>query len=198
MLAKMTSASFDTSTGRVSVSLDTSTSVGYPNNCQQFGDYGHIAVPLPGQLVEVTQQALAQVQVTGYNNQVKDTNFSLNPGESASYNANWYTIHSLNGEYIQEAQTAHVENVMMGQSTNAVLKDILDYLVGLESYIGSHVHSGCGGTNDSGGPTTSPPDVSAISADVTYIGDNKNLAITGTYTPNVSLADIYARLKELM
>ena len=198
MLAKMVSGIFDRASGRVQVILATSTQPGYPNSCEQFGPYGWMAVPLPGQMVEISPQSMAQVQATGYNNQVTDPNFSLLPGESSSYNASWYGLHALSGEYLQEAGTTNAENLMMGQSTNAVLTDILNYLVDLESYIGSHVHSGCGGIDNSGAPVDLPPAPTDLATDATYIAANKNLAITDTYEPKVTLTAIFNKLKGIV
>jgi len=197
MLAKMTSASFSSSNRRVSVNLETSTSVGYTNNCQQYSPYGIMSVPLPGQLVLISQQSAAQVVVSGYNNQVNDENFSILPGETTIYAPSWYIRNAIAGCAIQQANSANVEHQMMGESTNSVIADILEYLVGLQGYIASHVHSGCGGDINSGAPTTSPPATGSLSTDQTYIAANQNLAITGTYQPKVSLEDIFARLRGL-
>lgn len=202
MLAKMISASYDTSYGRVLVKLDTSTQAGYPNQCEQYQSYGYISVPLPHQLVEASQQSLAEVHVTGYNNQISDTKFSLNPGESSNYGQNWYNTNATTGLYIQEAKTTHAENHMMGQSTNEVLLDILNYLVALDAYLQIHTHSGCGGEVSSGVAESYTPVITPVSDDVTYISDSNNLAITGDYNPHPSLtsidiAAIYAKLKAL-
>lgn len=196
MLGAMTSAAFDTTDGRVKVTLSTSTSAGYGNVCEQYQDWGHISVPIPVQLINSDQQALTQVVVTGYNNQITDPNFALNPGESCNYSINWYHVRATTGIYMQQAYSSTdtgrditKENSMMGQSTNAVLTDILNRLIALESWADSHTHAAgslidsrsapC--TGNTAVPNSTSPSGNNINTDLTYIIANENLAITDVF-----------------
>jgi hypothetical protein len=88
---------------------------------------------------------------------------------------------------MQPVSASDKENAMMGQSTNGVITDILNLLVDIVNYLGSHVHTGVQTGTDNTGPVfaTPPlPDDSNVVSDQGYISDNKNLAITGTYTPH--------------
>ena len=74
--------------------------------------------------------------------------------------------------------------MMMGQSTNAVMLDILTYLIALYTWATTHTHSGVQtGGGISGITVQTVPDDSGIVTDQTYIEGNENLAITGTYEP---------------
>lgn len=184
MLAKYDTTIYDTETGTIKVNLSTSNCVGYPNQLGQFNAPNIIARPKTGQLVNIDQQNSAQLMVTGYENSIIDENYSLNPNETTIYSSSWYLNAFNNGIKVQQAQTANAENFMMGQSTNAVLVDILQYIIDLVTWLSTHTHSGVqSGSDTSGAPATIPPSDTTISNDNTYIGGNKNLAITGTYEP---------------
>lgn len=191
MIAIMENASYSSSTGTVLVNLKTSTINGYPNNVSQYTTYGVMSVPLPNQRVNVDQQSRAQVQITGYENTIADSSFSINAGETAIYSTTWYNVTSNSGIYMQQANNSHQENAMMGQSTNEVLKDIMSLVVDLTNIIfdvvsgfNEHIHAVAG-------PNTAVPTVpwipptaalAKVQNDVTYIGNNENLAKTG-FTP---------------
>jgi hypothetical protein len=200
MQAIMKSATRNTEDGRVKVTLSTSTNAGYANTCEQYNDYGHYSVPLPTGIVNIEQQTLSNVVVTGYNNTITDEHFTLQPGESANYSTGWYQIRANDGVYIQKANTTSKENEMMGNSTNHILRDILNRLIALETWADAHKHNpgtfevSLPGTLNPGGPTivsvtgvsenptVASPSGDNISADATYIANNKNLA-GSTYTP---------------
>lgn len=187
--------------GTIVVNLITSTNAGYVNQCIQYNDYGHISVPLPKQIINIERQADSQVIVTGYENSVTDQNLSINPGESINFSTNWYHARANAGIYMQPANTANKENSVMGQSTNKVIADILNRLIALETWANNHMHNPGSfqvilpGTLNAGGPTpvmvtgvsanpaSTSPDGNNINDDLTYINGNKNLAITGVYTP---------------
>jgi hypothetical protein len=186
MIAEMSSASFGTN-GRVLVELKTSTINAYTNLVEQYSPYGIMSVPLPTQLVNIEQQSPTQVMMTGFNNAITDSEFSINAGEIATYSQSWYNFTANAGIYMQPVGLSNKENAMMGQSTNGVITDILNLLVEIINYLGTHVHTGVtSGTDESGIAFATPPlpDDSNVIADQTYISDNKNLAITGTYTPH--------------
>ncbi len=177
-------AAYDPVTGCIKVTLANSTSIGYGNNMDQYAPAGVMSVPSTMDLVNQDPQSRAQVHVTGYKNVILDENFSINPGEISLYSTNWYNQTANGGIFMQPRNTAFKENAVMGQSTNKVLVDIMDLLIGVITYLDSHVHTGVttGGGN-SGPPLDPAPDDSDVVADNAYIGGNKNLAITGTYEP---------------
>lgn len=184
MLSSFNSAAYDSVTGNVVVNLDTSTAPGYPNQIIQMDTPNIISVPKSGEMINIEQQDKSQVLAVGYANRIIDSNFSIGANEIALYSANWYGCTYGNGVFVQEANTTHKENYMMGQSTNSVLHDILAYLIAIFNYLGTHTHSGVqSGTDTSGVPVTPPPVDTQIIDDQTYIDGNKNLAITGTYEP---------------
>lgn len=194
MLGRIISAAYDNTIGRVFVKLASSTNTGLQNNCEQYQDWGHISVPTDEQLVNVEEDALSQVKVTGYNNQIYDNNFILNPGESCNYSSNWYHIRATNGIYMQPVNTSNKENAMMGQSTNKVLSDIMSLLIDIINYLATHTHSAGTYTADlttgkiiegtfSGIPVQNIPNDSNIVSDKNYIENNHNLAITNSYQP---------------
>lgn len=186
MLANMSSSFYNSDTGNIVVEMPNTTINGYSNSVGQYQTANTLSVPLPGNLVSLNVQCPTQMQVIGYQNSIIDNNYSIVPGEFTSYSTSWYASTRNSGIEIQEANTAHKENQVMGQSTNAVLLDIMNLLVEVVTYLGTHVHTGVmtGGSNTGtvfGSPTI--PDDSEVISDQTYIGDNKNLAITGVYTP---------------
>lgn len=187
MQAKLISAEFDLPTQRVKVNLSTSTSSGLTSTkCEQYQTYGIMSVPMPGQLVEVKQDGLANTYVTGYNNQLypKDDYFSINPGEISLYSLKWYISASNDSVNIKPRHLGYVsEPMMMGKSTNALLTDLINYIISLEEYISHHTHSGCGGNSNSGPPTSSPPETDKLESDKDYISNEGNLAVTDKYYP---------------
>jgi hypothetical protein len=195
MLANITSAAYDPITGRVIVNIPNSTMNGYQNQVEQYQSPNTLSVPVAGMLVDLDVQAATQMQITGYNNSIIDTFYTIAAGEFTSYSPNWYHSTRIAGGEIQQANSANIENWMMGQSTNAVLLDIMalevaiiNYLAGLVTYLETHVHSGVqGGSGNTAVPTTNPatvPSDSTVVSDQTYIGGNENLALTGIYTPH--------------
>lgn len=186
MLASISGASYDATTGRVKATLNNSTVNGYQNTVEIFQSYGVLSVPVVKQLVNIEQQAQTQVMMTGYNNSIVDSNFVLNSGETCIYSPNWYNVVAINGIYMQVPHTASKENAMMGQSTNSVMLDILTYLIALYEWASTHTHQYSPGSNpptQTAVSTQTVPSDSGISSDQTYISGNHNLAITGTYEP---------------
>lgn len=204
MLAKAKSANYSTETGQVTVILDTSTMNGYPNTVDVFFPPQTISMPADNQLVDLDVQSLTQMQINGFSNKIIDANYTLNKGEHTTYSDNWY-LSVRNGQVeIQQAQSANKEAMMMGVSTNALLIDIqqkleeiVTYLSTVQSFLSTHTHSAGGLTSTNpgdlvtgiSGSSTSPPPasptISPIDTDLTYTMANKNLVITGTYTPHV-------------
>lgn len=184
MIGSMQSAYFDPTTGTIKVILNNSTINGYANTVDQYNPYGIMSIPLPDALVNLDRQSSAQVQSTGYKCTVKDASFTINAGEIGLYSINWYNMTANAGIYMQPRNTVNKENAVMGQSTNLVLVDMMNLLIDIINYLGTHVHTGVTtGSGDTGTPLTPPPDDSTVISDKTYISGNKNLAITGTYTP---------------
>ena len=187
MLANISNAAYNPTTGTIQITLPNSTINGYLNQVQQYQSPNTLSVPIPGMLVDLDVQAPTQMQVTGYNNSIIDTNYTIAQGEFTSYSRSWYGSTRNSGVEIQEAQTPNKENMMMGQSTNSVLLDIMNLLVNIISYLGTHTHSaGSYATNVpvtgiSGTPTQTVPDDGTVVQDQSYIQANKNLAITGVY-----------------
>jgi hypothetical protein len=180
----MTSASYNSSTGQVEVIIPNSTINGYSNTVFQFQTANTISVPNAGGLVDLDVQAPSQMQITGYQSTLIDDNYTISSGEFTSYSDSWYVSTRNAGVEIQQAQTANIENMMMGQSTNAVMLDILTYLIALYTWATTHTHSGVQtGGGISGVTVQVVPDDSDIVTDQTYIEGNENLAITGTYEP---------------
>lgn len=184
MIGQMSSARYDPLSGRIKVKLISSTANGYGNTVDQYSPYGIMSVPNSDVLINLDRQALTQVVATGYNNTILDVNFSINAGEISLYSNNWYNHTANSGIFMQPRNTAFKENAVMGQSTNKVLKDIMELLINIITYLDTHVHTGVtsGGAN-SGPPLNPAPDNSTVVTDNIYIGANKNLAITGTYEP---------------
>lgn len=181
---------FNPVTGRVQVTLNNSIINGYLNRVEQYGTYGVMSVPLPNQLVSQVPQSATQVYINGYNNTILDANYSINAGEVSLYSTAWYSFTANGGIYMQPVGTANKENAMMGQSTNAVLSDMLSIIIEIIDYLGTHTHlpgmynvSAVPVVGASGAPIELTPDDTDIVADQTYINGNKNLAITGTYVP---------------
>lgn len=209
MLGIMQSSTQDSDDGRVKVSLTTSTNLGYTNLlAEQYNDYGHYSVPLPGQLVNMEQEAWSNVYVTGYNNTIVDANFIATPGSSTNWGAtadedgivtyHWYQTRDSTGVYIQEAHTVNREPEMMGQSTNNILIDmvnllveIITYLQSVESLYNAHTHIVTGITSGSSATTsnattslfTSPPDDTKVNNDLPRLNNKNNLALTAKYIP---------------
>lgn len=183
MLARGQQAQYDPTTGEIIIQLATSIVNGYQNTVTQYTTSGILSIPdLGSQIPNLDMQAQTQVQITGYSNSIIDSNYSLTVGEVTVYSPNWYSSVRIAGIEIQEAQTSNIENMMMGQSTNSVLIDILQMIIDITTYLNSHTHTGVqtgGGT--SGIPSTTAPDDNNISSDLSYIQDNANLAITGVY-----------------
>jgi hypothetical protein len=154
------------------------------NQVIQFDTPNVLSMPVTGQLVNIDKEANTQFQVTGYVNSIQDVNYTIGTGEYTAYSSNWYSSVRTAGVEIQEANTANIENVMMGQSTNEVLLDIMQLLIDFITWASIHDHSGVQtGSGVSGPPVTSPPSDSTVVSDQTYINGNENLAITGVYTP---------------
>ncbi len=184
MLANIFSASYDSTTGQVKVVLPNTSINGYKNTVNQYQTANTISVPIAGGLVSLDVQSPAQMQITGYQSTLIDENYTINEGEFTSYSTGWYASTRNSGVEIQEAQTANIENMMMGQSTNAVMLDILTYLIALYTWATTHTHSGVQtGSGISGITVQNVPNDSDITTDQTYITANHNLAITGTYEP---------------
>ncbi len=192
MLANITSASYNATTGQINVLMPNTTINGYHNTVLQYQTANTLSVPIAGMLVDLDVQAPTQMQITGYNNAIVDTNYTITSGEFTSYSTNWYASTRISGVEIQQAHTANKENMMMGQSSNQVISDILALLINICGYLTTHTHkaglyvapSGGGPvTGTSGTPVQTTPDDSDVVSDKTYIDGNKNLAITGTYTP---------------
>jgi hypothetical protein len=168
------------------ITLSSSLSLGQLMTVSQYVPSGEISLPAPGAIVTLKQHGLTQVEILGYLNTIDDTNFSIQPGEWAKTNSNWYLQGSLTGLQIQEALTANIEHLVAGESTNKVLIDVIKLVIAQNQFLSSHVHSNGNNGNPTGAyiPATSPlPSASQVSNDQTYIGKNQNLAITGTYQP---------------
>lgn len=190
MLARIQQAEYDPTTGEVVIQLATSTVTGYQNVVTQYTVPNVISVPKINQVPNLDPQALTQVQITGYSNSLIDENYSINNGEFTAFSDNWYSSTKGSGVEIQEAQTTNIENLMMGQSTNSVLSDILQMLINIIDYLNSHTHEAGDLTAPNGSVTgttgevvDAAPDDTDITQDLSYIQDNQNLAITGTYQP---------------
>ncbi len=171
--------------GNVRVNLSTSTNTGYPNNCSQYNPYGFISVPLPVQTVNTEVQALSEVIVTGYENTITDTNFTVSQGESAIYGTNWYFVNSVNGIYMQPVNTTIKEYAMAGNTTNTILSDMINLLVAIITYLGTietifnnHVHTSAAPSNPTTAPLTQftdPPNDEKVNTDGTKITNSENL-----------------------
>lgn len=189
MIAQMSGATYDTSTGKIIIQLATSLQNGYTNTVDLYQSPQTLSMPLPKQLVDLDVQAATQMMAIGFNNIIKDTNYTIQAGEFTSYSTNWYNSTRNNGVEIQEANTAHIEHIPMGESTNHVIYDILQYIIELAAYIMTHTHD-AGTYNIAAVPVVGVSDVPVqpippltnINKDVPYINANKNLAKTG-YAP---------------
>lgn len=187
MLATISNATYDASTGTIVVTLDNSIANGFQNQVDQYQTANTLSVPIPGNVTNLDIQSSAQMQVSGYKNRITDTNYSIAPGEFTSYSPNWYSSTRVAGIEAQQVNTANKENFMMGQSTNGVLTDIMTLLIGMLTWMETHTHLYSPGSNtpvQTNPPTQTPPNDSDVTSDQSYIADNKNLAITGTYMPH--------------
>jgi hypothetical protein len=184
IIGTIVSSNYDPASGQITMLLNNSTINGYQNTVYNYQSAQTLSAPLPGLLTHVSSSAISQMQVTGFATSLIDENYTWNAGEHTAFSQNWYTNTRINGCDIQQAQTANIENMVMGQSTNHVLTDIMALLVAVIDYLNTHVHSGVTtGGGVSGVVTVPAPDDSTVVSDQTYIGDNKNLAITGSYEP---------------
>lgn len=177
--------------GRIKITLITSNNAGYVNKCEQYAPYGIFSIPKANVRVNIETQSLSNVVVTGYNNQITDTNFTeKTEGTIVNYSDNWYNITTSSGIYYQPTNTSYKENAIAGQTTNKVLIDMMQIIIDVISYLANHTHNAGSYnapngpvTGTSGAPVSAPPSDSKIQADKTNITNNKNLIITNTYTP---------------
>lgn len=182
-IALQSSSFYDSESGRVKCNLSSSSAAGYPNLVNVYQGANCLSIPINSQLINIEIQSLSQQQATGFDNFIIDENYSLSSGEDTRYSQNWYSSVRTSGVEIQEAQSPNKENLMMGQSTNKVLSDIMELLIEVIQYLNTHIHSGGTISGNTGTPTTSAPDDGSIGTDKTYIDGNHNLAITGIYEP---------------
>lgn len=161
--------------GEIQCSLLSSLYLGYANTVYQYGMANTISFPLPNSQTLMVSQSDAQVDVIGYRNNILDTNFNLYSGEFCSYSKDWYMItgnkasdpNGGNGGLVIQPNPAPAlplpknENMMMGQSTNKVLADIVDSLDKIFAYLQViqadfvwHCHTTPGGLAPA--PTTPP------------------------------------------
>ncbi len=182
--AQYVSDSNDPDFGTIRITLDNAVSMGFINNVALYQDPNVLSVPNDVNPAELHVQSAAQMRMGGVRPSIQDTNFEISPGEWTSYTNNWYVNNRHSGVEIQQAQSSNKENMMMGQSTNEVLLDIVQALIALYDWAETHTHTGGTISGNTGTPIEPIPDDSAIVNDETYIQDNKNLAITGTYEPH--------------
>lgn len=184
MIANIVSAEYDNATGAVNVVMNNTTVNGYSNTVLSYQTANTLSVPLEGNLVNLDIQAPTQLQMVGVNSRITDIEYTIAPGEFTSYSTGWYLSTRNAGIEAQEANTPNKENLMAGQSTNAVLNDMLNIIIEIITYLGTHTHSAVQtGTDVSGTVVVPPPVDTEIIADQTYISANHNLLITGTYEP---------------
>lgn len=184
MLGVVQSSKYNTTSGGADITLSVSTSAGQIFTVHQYGDYGDISLPMVGQVCEVVAQSSTntQVDVLGYYNYVKDPNLVVPAmGEKLQTGLSFYLQNYKSGLWIQKALSTARENLMMGQSTNAVLVDIINVLVAMCAYSTNHIHTNGNGGANTGKATTNVPS-SNLPNDLTYIQANNNLATTG-YIP---------------
>lgn len=170
--------------GALTLTTNNTSVLGYKNNVLIYQDANTFSVPAAGTLVNLENENPAYNAATGFSNRITDTNYSIQAGEWTAFSPNWYQSVRVAGVEIQEANTTNTENMVMGQSTNSVLSDMLELLIDIINYLDTHTHTGVttgGGT--SGIPTSPAPNDSQVVSDKTYIDADKNLAITGTYEP---------------
>ena len=182
MLGIVQSASFDPIKQLASITLASSLSLGQTMTVEQYCTAGDISLPAQGQYVQLEQDGLTSVRIVGYLNTLVDKNFVIVSGEWSKCNANWYLQGRLSGLQIQQALTDNIEHLMAGESTNAVLLDLINNVIALCAYTSSHIHTNGNAGANTGTPTTSVQPTN-LSADKSYIGGNQNLIITGTYKP---------------
>src|ERR1700761_6053613 len=190
-LTNITSAQYDPDTGTIKVLMPNTSINGYQNTVDLYQTPNTISVPLPEDLAILEVQSPTQMQMNGQQTSVIDPNFTTLPGEFNAIAKNyWYFSTKLSGVQIQQALTSHIENMMMGPSTNLVLVDIMNLLIAIVNYLNSHTHEAgdyvagsAAVTGNSGTVVTAAPDDNTIISDNNYISANKNLAITGTYQP---------------
>jgi hypothetical protein len=195
MLVRTKSFVYDANTGYMTAVLDTSLMNGYPNTVDVYSTPQIMAFPENDvNLAILDNQSQAQTQLLAIYNKIKDTHYIIEKGEITLFSTNWYNSVRKSGVELQPVNNANKENAMMGQSTNKVLADILDYcnkiynsLLQMDSVFASHTHSGVQSGNDNSGtpsaPFPPPPLPTKIISDTTYIEANHNLAITGVYSP---------------
>jgi len=159
--------SYVSDNNQIKVILETSIDAGYPNECTQYAPYGLYSIPLNNAIVNVEQQSLTNVVVTGYNFTIQDNNYNeKSSGTIAMCSPSWYNINSINGCLIQQANTSNKEPQMMGNSTNQVLVDIINFLLTLLTI----------------NPQLTKPDLNTLNNDLTNLNHNSNLA-TSSYKP---------------
>ena len=186
MIGIVSSAIFDPTKKVARITLSSALSLGQSMTVSQYVPSGEISLPLPGQMVTIKQHGLTQIEILGYLNAIDDENFTIHPGEWARTNANWYLQGALTGLQIQEALTANIEHLMAGESTNKVLLDVIKLVIAQNQFLANHVHSNGNNGNPTGAymsATSTLPSDAQVSQDQTYISNNKNLTITGTYQP---------------
>lgn len=183
MIASLQSAEYDPTTGKIKILINNSTINGYQNTISNYTCPNVMSVPVSTNPINIDVQSATQMVMTGQNNRIIDSNYTIAPGEFTAYSQNWYTSTRNGGVEVQQANTANKENLMAGQSTNSVLSDIMDLLSAIVTYLGTHTHTGGTISGNTGPVVTPPPSDTDILDDITYIDANKNLFITGTYEP---------------
>jgi len=189
MLCGVNNPSYDAETGTITVEVPDASIGGFKYELSQYQAAQTLSMPNDDVLANLDKQSSAQMMVTGYCSSIIDDEYTIKSGEFTSYSSNWYVSTRVAGVEIQQAKTANVENMMMGQSTNKVLADMLSLIIDLITWADSHTHSvttvisPVGPCTGATGTTITPaPSDSTVSKDLTYIKSNKNLAITGTYS----------------
>jgi hypothetical protein len=182
--ANISQATYNADTGQTEAIMPNSTMPGYQNLVNHYQTAQTMSIPNPGLPAHLAVIGPTEMWIAGYLNHITDANYTLQAGEHTAYSANWYQSVRISGVEIQEAQTANIENQVMGQSTNSVLSDIMSLLIQVITYLNVHVHTGVqAGSDVSGIVSVLAPDDTQVVSDKTYIDGNKNLAITGTYEP---------------
>jgi hypothetical protein len=208
-IALLNSAYFDEKTGFTIAKLSTSNTLGYPNSVQILNNYGIISIPTKNKLCIISQHGQTDSKVFGILNSINDKNFSIKEGETIVFSEHWYNKTGNDGVYLQVAKSEYkAEAQMMGESTNKVISDLLQYILDLYEYLGilstalnAHVHTGVQtGTGSSATiavPFTVPPVPTNITKDKPYISNNKNLALTKNFQPYQIMKEIQDKIEEL-
>ena len=149
MIGSLSSAEY--LNGEIVCSLTDSLYLGYPNTVYQYGMANCISFPNDNTQPILSSQNDAQVDIIGYRNNITDPNFNIYEGEFCSYSNDWYMItgnnNGNNGVMLQSKVQNIKENMMMGQSTNKVLTDIIDLLndiaifsINVKTAHNTHIH----------------------------------------------------------